>query len=73
MNVGTAQSDRIVARLNPLLIGAQCEPAVRGMAETEACLNPLLIGAQCELTPGRESSVVERLNPLLIGAQCEPG
>ena len=37
-----------VAGLNPLLIGAQCEPFLLLAWATWWSLNPLLIGAQCE-------------------------
>ena len=58
-------------RLNPLLIGAQCEQNNEVLHLWRDGLNPLLIGAQCELdgSPGRRKATC--LNPLLIGAQCE--
>ena len=39
-----------LARLNPLLIGAQCEPVRHCYPRLGDRLNPLLIGAQCELS-----------------------
>ena len=71
MNI-SAYPDAAIAGLNPLLIGAQCEPRQLGAPLARQGLNPLLIGAQCELEFGHTLFIGVGLNPLLIGAQCEP-
>ena len=58
-------------RLNPLLIGAHCEPPPSRREKLPAGLNPLLIGAHCERSWYGDHNLALGLNPLLIGAHCE--
>ena len=71
MNWDGTERSRSRPRLNPLLIGAQCERRSLLLRVHGRRLNPLLIGAQCEHATNSTINGVESLNPLLIGAQCE--